>query len=72
MEQATKDVIPAIVEWGGMVAVMLLVIIGLAWLARYLIQRNTALSDRFADVVEKNTQAFIELREAIRDVNRRN
>lgn len=65
-----ENVIPAIVEWGGMVAVLLLVILGLAWFSKYLITRNTQLSDRFAEVVEKNTQAFIELREAIRNASK--
>lgn len=61
------NVIPAIIEWGGMVAVLVMVILGLSWFCKYLIKRNTELSDRFADVVEKNTQAFVELKEAIRN-----
>ena len=63
----TEEIIPKITEWGGMVSVLLLVILGMAWFIRHLVQRNVVLSDKFADVVEKNTQAFIELREAIRN-----
>lgn len=65
-----EQIVSRIVEWGGMVSVLMLVILGLAWFCRYLIQRNTDLSDRFADAVEKNTQAFIELREAIRNAHK--
>ena len=59
-------------ELGGVVTVLLLGTLALAWFCRYLIIRNTALSDKFAEVVQQNTQAFVELREAIRDFTRKN
>lgn len=56
-------------EMGAVVTILVLIDLALIWFCRYLIQRNTALSDKFATVVEQNTKAFIELREAIRNAN---
>lgn len=66
MDGAAVEGISKLYEWGGLVTVLVLVNIAQAWFCKLLLQRNAALSDRFADVVQKNTEAFVELREVLR------
>tara|TARA_A200000113_G_scaffold182363_1_gene168495 strand:+ start:1394 stop:1606 length:213 start_codon:yes stop_codon:yes gene_type:complete len=57
-------------EYGPLVTFMLLVILGLMWLCRYLIQRNTKQGEKLLEVVEGNTKAMTELKGAIDGLKR--
>lgn len=70
MEQTAIEGVSKLYEWGGIVTVLMLVIIGLCWLCHQLMKRNTELADRLAAVVEKNTEAFISLKEVMNHANR--
>lgn len=72
MEQSSVDIIKKILELGSVVAVLLLVIMGLAWYLLYLIKRNDMLNDMFIQATKDMTTALIEFKEVLRELTRRN
>ena len=72
MEQAANNAINSLIELGSVVAVLLLVIIGMAWYLRYLIKRNDDLNDLFIQATKDMTVALTEFKEVLRELARRN
>ena len=69
MENVAAQGVIGLYEYGALVTILALIVLALAWFCKYLIERNARLSDKLLIVVEKNTQAFTELKEAIRNGN---
>jgi hypothetical protein len=72
MEQAANNAINSLIELGSVVAVLLLVIIGMAWYLRYLIKRNDDLNDLFIQATKDMTVALTEFKEVLRELARKN
>lgn len=78
MEQVAADGLSKIQEMGAVFTLLVIIIAGLVWEHRRLSMRVEKItsefmdslkthSDNFASVVEKNTSAFTELRQMIRE-----
>ena len=72
MEQSSVNIINSLLELGSVVAVLLLVIMGLAWYLRYLIKRNDTLNDLFIQATKDMTIALTEFKEVLRELARKN
>lgn len=78
MDQIAVSAGAKVVEYGGLVSFMLMVIVALVWFARALWLQNKeqkeemiAMVREFGDVVEKNTKAFTIFSERIEHVFRK-
>ena len=72
LEQVAADGMTRLFDYGGVVIVLILIVLALCWFCVYLLKRNTALADRFVEVVIQNTQTITEFKEALRDLSRKN
>lgn len=59
------DGVSRLFEWGGLVTVLILVILGLIALCVYLVKRNNELADKFVVALVDTTKALVELKGSV-------